>query len=243
MENISGQSGARRSIKSRDVIFVVGLAVYALAFYLLNAWEAEKTVQFLWGAILVAYVLFFLPFIFGSLRIKTLVEDSPAVTILWTTDTIFCVLLILSGALVALGILPMKIAAIVDCVFLFFALLAVVTARATSAHTRAVTFHETVLLKTTDDIKKSANSLLSKAQSCKELTDNPKALEKLEGLVEDISYLSPTSDEGARAVEQNLLQALAAFSSFLNGAFNEADFEKNCDKVANITRERKLFRE
>lgn len=235
------------SLKMSDVIFIVGLAIYGLAFYFFDAWNAPRREQYLWGAVLLSYMLFFLPFLFGRLRIKTLVEDAPAVIILWKADTTFCILLLASAVFVAIGVLPIKAAFIIDCILFFFALIAVAIAKATSAHTRAVSFEEAVLLNTTDSIKKAASRLLIKAKSSTLLKDSEKTA--LEKVVEDISYLSPTTDGAARVTEEKLLslitslaRALESSSSANSANFEGKSFQENITTLAQLVDERKLFR-
>jgi hypothetical protein len=229
----------------RVLLFLVGLGIIALAFFLTGNSDEGRTSAdiFMWVSIVVIYLVVFCPFFFSSLG-KKFSNKIPSLALVWLSVFLYAGVSI--AVILILKFVPffsLNAAIIVQAVIFFIFLINIYFAYFANAHAARVTTDTENLVRALNDLKAGAAALVIKTASC---PDGKGDLQnRIKKAAEDIRYISPVSGGGAAELEQKLIDKIGVigecWDTLLSGGDTPA-LSGEIGSLETLIKERKLLR-
>lgn len=224
------------------VLFVLGLAVIAAVFYVINPGGTAGVSdgqKFLWVNIIVCYFLIFVPFLFSSINIKNIDTKITSTTNIWLSVIIF---VIAAGILSVLVMredvqVSIRLAVLIELVLFFVLTVFTYFGYAAGAHIGEVQAAEQKSLGKIAELKNAFEMLSLKTDMLADDFHDQKA--KIKKLCDDVRYMSPVDTDAASSLEGKLI----VFANVLSEpALTPSDMDAKIMELTNLINQRKLLR-
>lgn len=228
----------------RRALFLMGLGVVALAFFL-TTWGRELTHidVFTWVSITLMYLAFFTPFFFSSIRPSSFSSRIPALVVLWTGVVFYIIASIVVIILLSSYTMSVSMAIIAQATLLFLFAVNGYFALFTSSHARHVSVEEGAKQRFVVEIKSKAELLSLSADVLP--VENESAREIIKQAAEDIKYISPLNDGAGDELELKIIISLNTLMELCNsaaGGGHPVALPAEAKKLQSLVRERKLLK-
>jgi hypothetical protein len=231
----------------RLILFLIGLGIVALAFYLINGGSDYTSLsnedKFMWISIAVMYLFIFFPFFFSSVTIGNFSGKIPSLTMIWVGISLYTPASIVVIYLLKRYSITFNIAVIIQAVFFFLFILNIYFGYFASSHARGVAVEEAGKLQYLTEMKSRAASLALKAGS---LSSQYEQVQKaLKQSSEDIRYLSPVDEEKSTELDLKIIDSIESLVQFCDAASeggHPAAFDLETKELQMLIKERKLLR-
>jgi len=159
----------KKSIFIKSLLFILGLGIIALAWYLFTKGEKLTDEQlYLWISIAVMYVIFFCPFFFSEIHVKNVSGKIPSLTMVWLGVAVLIAISIGMTICVAFCVVQIRIAIVTECVLVFLFAIDSYFGYFANSHVQNVEQQETQALSLIKQIRSSLDLLSLKAGSLNE---------------------------------------------------------------------------
>ncbi|MFA6938315.1 MAG: hypothetical protein WCQ67_08800 [Treponema sp.] len=234
----------KQSLFSRILIFVLGLGIIILAYYLFGS-EGEKTdpQKFMWANIVVMYLVFFCPFFFSNVHTDNVDKKTPSLVTVWLGDIIFIIVALGLTIAIMNDVLQIRTAIIIEAILVFLFAIDIYFGYFGNTKIQEVGAHETQMLSAIKDIRSSMELLILKSSSLSSAYDDEK--KKIASISEDARYLSPVENTNAVSLEQNMLGKITALSSACDSiasGSDGSDFKTQLSSLDMLMKQRKLLK-
>ena len=231
-----------QSLFSRFLLFLVGIGIIILAFFLITGGrELNRIDAFVWTSIGLIYLLFFIPFFFSAINIANFSGKVPVLSIVWTGIMLYAAASIVIILLVRTDHVSLNTAIIIQAILLFMFFIDVYFAYFASAHVSSVAAEESSLRQYITEIKSKAQVLSLSVNRLP--AEYEKAQKNIQRVLEDIRFISPVKDAGD--LEPNILRSLDKLSEIIDGVQSGAHPVSLDNEIANLqmlVNKRKLSR-
>jgi hypothetical protein len=228
----------------RRVLFLMGLGVVALAFFLnTRGRELTRVDAFTWVSITLMYLAFFVPFFFSSIRSSSFSNRIPALVVLWIGVVFYIVGSIGVIILLFLYITSVNTAIIAQAALLFLFAVNGYLALFASSYARRVSVEEDTKQQLLREIKSKARFLLLSADDLP--AESGSVREIIKRAVEDIKYISPLNDGAGNELELKIiisLNTLAGLCDSAAGGGHPVALPAEAKKLQSLVMERKLLK-
>ncbi|MDR2417600.1 MAG: hypothetical protein LBD79_00925 [Treponema sp.] len=228
----------------RRALFLLGLGVVALAFFLnTRSRELTRVDVFTWVSITLMYLVFFIPFFFSSIRLSSFSSRIPSLVVFWTGVVFYIIASIVVIILLSLYIVSVNTAIIAQAALLFLFAVNGYLALFASSHAHRVSVEEDTKQRFIDEIKSKAQFLLLSAGGLPAESEN--AREIIKRVVEDIKYISPLNDGAGDELELKIIISLNTLAELCNSAARSGHpvaLPAEARKLQSLVRERKLLK-
>lgn len=191
----------------RIITFIAGFVILGFTCYVTMADVAEwKNVHYhLWIIIGVCYAILFGTLLFSKFISKP-VDNSIATWLFDWPARCLVIVMLAASAVMAFYISNFNICLIVDGLAVFLYLVAMILTTGTKKHIEKVQTVEIQKRVTIDDVRKASLTLNIVAQGMPDEFATQK--KQIEMIKEELRYLSPSSNEEARRLEESILKQL-----------------------------------
>jgi hypothetical protein len=228
----------------RGALFILGLGVVALAFFLTTqARELTRIDAFTWVSITLMYLAFFIPFFFSSIRLSSFSGKIPSLLMVWTGIVFYIIASIVVIILLSSYIVSLNMAIIAQAILLFLYAVDVYLALFASDHARRVSVEEDTKQQFVGEIKSKSQFLSLSADRLPPEFENVRAIIKRAS--EDIQYISPLNDGAGEELELKIIISLNKLAELCDGASgggHPVALAAEANKLQALVRERKLLR-
>lgn len=234
----------KKSLFIKSLLFVVGLGIIALAWYLFTgAEQLTQEQEYIWISIAMMYVIFFCPFFFSEINTKNVSGIIPSLTMVWLGVIVLITISIGMTVCVAFHVVQIRIAIVTECVLVFLFAIDSYFGYFANSHVQNVEQQEAQALSLIKQMRSSLDLLVLKSSSLNETYAAEK--KQIASLAEDVRYISPVDNAGAVKLEQDILGAItvasAACDSTLAGSAG-VDLKKQITALETIIKQRKLLK-
>ncbi|MCK9171035.1 MAG: hypothetical protein M0P01_11540 [Treponema sp.] len=234
----------KQSVILKSLLFVAGLGVIVLAFFLFNNTTALRDAEwYMWISIVIMYLVFFCPFFLTRIHTENTAEKMPSLTMIWFGVVFFIIVSTAVTVVVVLLLVPVRVAVIVECVLAFLFAINVYFGYFASSHVHYVEQTETQMLSSIKEIRAAMDLLVAKSSA---LNDGYSAeREKLSCLAEDVKYLSPVQTGSAVDLEQEILEKINVVGDACGMVLDGSDgleLRKQLTALDMLIRQRKLMK-
>ena len=189
------------------IAFVLGYVLVGFTCYVTMA-DVEKWLPVhyhLWIIIVASYTIFFVTLLFCKF-VKRSVQNSIATWLFDWPARLLLVLILLASALSAFHVEDIRVCYIIDGAAVFIYLLSLLVSIRTQKHienVQKVVGQQRVLI---DEVRKASLSLCVVAKSLP--PEYTGVLQHIEGIKEELRYLSPSANPDASRIEESILKQL-----------------------------------
>lgn len=233
----------KQSQRFRILLFVCGLGIIALAFFLITAnKELTRKDVFTWISITVMYCVFFTPFFFSSIRISNFSDKIPSLPLVWTGISLYIIISIVLIILLGVGF-PFKAIIIIQAVILFLFMIDVYFAYFASSHAGRVGIEEATTRQYLTEIKTKAQLLSLTVNNLPAEYENAQKI--LKKTLEDIKYISPVEIGTADELELQIIVAIKSISekcALIDENSHPSGLLQEAQNLQNLINMRKLLR-
>lgn len=225
----------------KTILFIAGLAVIAVAFFIVNLPFQEGGLLanqiFFWVNIALMYLVFFCPFFFSTISSKTIDTKITSTIGIWISVIIFEIVALVFSILVLNKVSTIKLAIIIELVLIFLCAIFIYFGYFAGNHIANVQVAEQESLNKIAELKNAFEMLNLKVQIWSDSLSEQKS--KVKKLCDDVKYLSPVGTNEVAKLEQKLIIAanVLAESNLLP---EEAD--QKISEMELLLKQRKLMR-
>jgi hypothetical protein len=234
----------KQSSLFRRALFLLGLGVVALAFFLnTRGQELTRTDAFDWVSITLMYLVFFIPFFFSSIWLSNFSGKIPLLVMIWSSVVFYITASIVVIILLSLDIVSISMAIIAQAALLFLFAVNGYFALFVSSHARRVSVEENTKQRFIGEIKSKAQFLLLSADSLP--TESEGARDIIKRAAEDIKYISPLNDGAGDEFELKIIASLNTLAELCNnaaGGGRPVALLAEAKKLQSLVRGRKLLK-
>lgn len=225
----------------RTMLFFFGLVIIGVAFIVVNHPISEKVFTekeiFFWVEIVLCYLVFFVPFFFSSIKLKTLDIQIPSTTNLWMCIIFFEIVAIVLSILVLRGTVSIRIAILVELVVLFFSAIFVYFGYFAGHHIGNVQAREEISLSKIAELKNAFAMLNLKIDMWGGDYSEQKA--KIKKICDDVRYMSPVDTDSASNLEMKLIIAANVLAE---STMSPSEMDVKIQELLLLVNQRKLLK-
>ncbi|MDR2841733.1 MAG: hypothetical protein LBV52_00850 [Spirochaetaceae bacterium] len=232
-----------QSLIFRIVLFLLGAAIIALAFFLFGNGSSElsQNDKFIWASIAIMYIVFFCPFFFSKITIGNFSVKIPNLALVWTALVFYIVISIGIIALLKTSHISFNTALVIQAILFFLLAISVYFAYFAQTHVQNVAAEEAHIRQNLSEAKTKAASLLINVQN---LNGQYESVQKtILRTLDDIKYLSPVSNDSELELKIiALLNLLSMHCETIAQGGHAQTIENDANNLQMLVKQRKLIR-
>ena len=225
----------------KNLLFVLGLVIIAIAFAVVNSPMPEQGLtsgqKFLWVEIVICYLVFFIPFFFSSISSKNIDTKITSTIAIWISVIIFEIIAIALAVLSLNDVVKIKVSIIVELIVFFISAIFVYFGYFSRNHIGNVQAQEKQSLNKIKELKSAFEILNLKTQMWPDELNAQKAAVKK--LCDDVRYISPLESDAASKIEMKLI---VAANVIMESNLSSAEMDSKILELTNLISQRKLLK-
>lgn len=223
------------------VLFVLGLAIVGTAFVIMNYPLPEEGLpdrqKFFWLEVLLCYLVFFIPFFFSSIALRTVDTKITSTVHIWISVVIFEIVAISLTVLSLNGVVKIRYSVLAELVLFFLLSIFVYFGYFAGNHIGNVQAEEKRAIGNINELKSAFEMLSLKTDMWGDDFSEHKA--KLKKLCDDVRYMSPVDSGNALNLEKKLV-IMANVLAEAN--FSPSELNGKIAELTNLVSQRKLLK-
>lgn len=225
----------------KTLLFIGGLVIVGVAFAVVNYPLLENGLssaqKFFWIEMVVCYLVFFVPFFFSSITIKTVDTKITSTVNIWISIIFFEVVTVVFAVLSLNEIVPVSISILVELIVFFISAIFIYFGYFAGNHISKVQEQEEKSISKINELKSAFEILSLKADGWNDDFRNQKEL--IKKLCDDVRYMSSVDSDVASRLEMKLIVYANDLSE---SAVTIDEIDSKISELTNLVKQRKLLK-
>ncbi|MCQ2576238.1 MAG: hypothetical protein MJ162_05785 [Treponema sp.] len=233
-----------QSILFKGLIFLVGLGVIGLSFFLFGPKGDEVTAiqKYIWINITVLYIVLFIPAVFSTISSANVASKIPNLTLGISALIGFEILNIALTVAVGKEVLAVRIGILIEAISFFILLIVLYIVYFASSHIASTEAKVEQSLSLIKNIRSSMQILAMKADSMGPAFAED--IKKIKALEEEVRWMAPVNAPMAIALEGQIMGKIDGVSAAIDaiaGGSDAASFKTQLVNLDSLVKQRKMI--